>query len=67
MKKTVVAKLIHKRVQCPHCGSRIIDAAKNTHSEVRLAATAGPWQADYYTKCWHCKAEVGLKKLNSYT
>lgn len=53
-----------KRLQCPNCGARLIDQAENTRSEVRLITQSGAWNPDYYAKCWNCKKEVGLKKLN---
>lgn len=69
MKKTTVVRrskfhnkqLIHKRIQCPHCGSRIIDADSDIDSEVRVIKESDQWRPEYYTKCWNCKAEIGLK------
>lgn len=53
-----------KRLPCPACGfGRLIDAELNTHSELHVMEKNDPWKADYYTKCYHCKAEVGLRKI----
>lgn len=54
----------HKRVNCPNCGSRVIDAGRDTDTEVHELMQYESWEADYYMKCWKCKAIIGLKKLN---
>ncbi len=58
-------RLIAKQLGCPLCGSRIIDADEKVKSEVRAYKQAKKWKADYYMKCWKCKSNIGLKKLNS--
>ncbi|MDF2854653.1 MAG: hypothetical protein K0Q87_504 [Neobacillus sp.] len=55
---------MNKRLKCPNCGARLIDEAEHIKSEVKLVNQSEDWNPDYYTKCWNCKKEIGLKKLN---
>lgn len=52
-----------KHIQCPKCGTRIIDAALTTVAELRPVPAKPAQQADFYMKCKNCSAELGLKKL----
>lgn len=52
-----------KRVECPKCGSRLMDESIYTSSELRIMEDDVPWEADYYPKCKVCKAEIGVKKI----
>lgn len=52
-----------KRVECPKCGSRLMDESIHTSSELRVMEDGVPWEADYYPKCKVCKAEIGVKKI----
>lgn len=55
---------------CPRCGRRILDTENSTKSEVldlddkRNEAILRAWKADYYVKCWKCKAHIGIKKIS---
>jgi predicted RNA-binding Zn-ribbon protein involved in translation (DUF1610 family) len=50
------------QLKCPQCGRRIIDSEKNVKTEIRIIKTDNDWIPDYYTKCWNCKSEIGIKK-----
>ncbi len=54
-----------KQIKCPICNRRLIDAEESVESEVRVFNPAETWKADYYFKCWKCKSNIGLKKLNN--
>lgn len=55
---------MRKKLRCPNCEARLIDEAEHTKSEVRLATQKDNWKPDYFTKCWNCKKEFGLKLLS---
>jgi len=55
---------MRKKLNCPFCNHRVIDADVTVISEVRVCDPRELWPADYYIKCWSCKKEIGLKKLN---
>lgn len=57
-------KPMRKQLKCPFCNHRVIDADDTVESEIRVCKSNESWKADYYTKCWSCKKEIGLKKLN---
>ena len=56
-------RLKRKQIQCPRCGSRIIDASMGTKTLIRVLPEKEELPADYYMKCKHCRTEIGLKKL----
>lgn len=56
---------MNKRLKCPICSARLIDEAEHIKSEVRAIKQNQDWQADYFTKCWHCKNEIGIKRLRT--
>ena len=57
-----------KTVRCPCCGGRVLDAAGNVDTEVKVVKLSDPlleqelWQPDYYIKCWKCKAKLAIRK-----
>ncbi len=53
---------MRKKLKCPLCKKRVIDAGPTVKSEVRVVEPDENWEADYYTKCRCCKNEIGLKK-----
>lgn len=54
-----------KRLYCPECGARLIDAAWNNNSELRAEQNIrGGWKADYYQKCNKCKKQIGIRKVS---
>lgn len=55
-------RLKRKHIQCPKCGSRIIDASLSTVTELKALSGTDP-AADYYIKCNSCNAELSLRKL----
>lgn len=56
---------MNKKLMCPICGARIVDASEYTISELRVVEEKElKWVADYYQKCKKCKKEIGIKKLN---
>ena len=55
---------MHKQLKCPHCDRRVIDSGENVRSEIRVIRPTDSWKADYFTKCWGCKNEIGIKQLN---
>lgn len=52
-----------KRVECPKCGSRLMDESIYISSELHVMEDGVPYEADYYPKCKVCKAEIGVKKI----
>jgi DNA-directed RNA polymerase subunit RPC12/RpoP len=54
----------YKRINCPKCGRRVADADDEIDTEVHEINQTAAWRADYYVKCWKCKAQLGFKKLN---
>lgn len=58
---------MNKKLKCPNCGARLIDEADYTISEVRIVKQDDKWKPDYFTKCWNCKKEIGLKLKKSKT
>lgn len=53
-----------KKIQCPNCHQRIIDADSKTKSVLLTPNEIKDGRkADYYTKCPKCGIEVGIKKL----
>lgn len=55
---------VRKTLLCPKCGrGRLIDESIGITSEVRAVEDDDLWEADYYTKCNVCKAEVGVRKI----
>ena len=47
-------------ILCPVCGRRIMDASWNTRTQL-ITPTKGRIP-DYYLKCGHCGAEIGVIK-----
>lgn len=45
---------------CPNCGWRLMDAALDTKTQL-ITPVKGRYP-DYYLKCGHCGAEVGVIK-----
>jgi transcription elongation factor Elf1 len=52
-----------KTLLCPGCGQRLLDSSLGIRS--RLFTPVKGRKPDYYVKCRHCGAEVGVTKLNS--
>lgn len=57
-----------KKLLCPQCGGRLIDAESTIESETkaidfRYDNSMGKWIPDYYLKCWKCKANIGIRKV----
>lgn len=64
--KKVYKRKKKKPLICPNCQKgRLIDANADIVTEVRILKEDDPWEADYYAKCSVCKAEVGVRKLNT--
>lgn len=55
------------RLKCPRCGKRVIDSDEDVESELRVITKDNDWDPDYFGKCKHCGAEIGIKKLNTET
>lgn len=54
----------HQRLHCPACGfRRLIDTGQHTKSLTYVEGQNGYLEADYYQKCNHCKAEIGIRKI----
>ena len=49
-----------KPILCPKCGRRFMDSAPDTKS--RLIIPKKGRYPDYYVKCGHCGAEIGVIK-----
>ena len=47
-------------ILCPVCGWRIMDASWNTRTQ--LITPTKDRNPDYYLKCGHCGAEIGVIK-----
>ena len=62
-----------KSVECPQCGSRIMDAEENVSTQTKIVKPNDPelsfnrWPPDYYIKCWKCKARIALRKIENRT
>lgn len=52
-----------QRLPCPLCGFRVIDAGLETRSELHVMEKDDCWNGDYYAKCDHCKASIGIRKI----
>lgn len=53
-----------QRLPCPACEfERLIDTGQYTHSLTYLPGEDGYVEADYYQKCRHCKADIGIRKI----
>ena len=52
---------MHDQLKCPVCGRRLIDSRKGIRTQLALASEAK--NADYFTKCWSCGNEIGIKKI----
>ena len=53
-------KSMRKPVCCPVCGWRIMDASAGIKTQLSI-----PWKGrypDFYLKCGHCGAEIGISK-----
>lgn len=61
------SKLRHQhrpRLPCPVCNfERLIDTGMYTHSRTYVVGQKGYLEADYYQKCNHCKADIGIRKI----
>jgi hypothetical protein len=63
-KKTHNRPHVHQRLQCPACHfERLIDTGQQTKSLTYMAGDPGYNDADYYQKCFSCKAEIGIRKI----
>lgn len=52
-------------LQCPECGSRLIDSNPATISELKAEEKTPPdWHPDYVQKCWKCGKRIGIKKVS---
>ena len=49
-----------KTVFCPKCGWRLMDATSAVKTQL-VIPTKGRYP-DYFIKCGHCGAEIGVKK-----
>ncbi len=64
---------MQKTIQCPLCGSRIMDAEENVSTQTMVVKPNDPdtllnkWSPDYYIKCWKCKAKIALRKIENRT
>ena len=62
-----------KPVQCPLCGSRILDEEEHVSTQTKAVKPNDPdppfssWPPDYYIKCWKCKAKIALRKIENRT
>lgn len=56
-------KAQRKILLCPGCGQRLLDSSLGIRS--RLFTPVKGRKPDYYVKCRHCDAEVGVTKLNN--
>ena len=56
-------KAQRKVLLCPGCGQRLLDSSLGIRS--RLFTPVKGRNPDYYVKCRHCGAEVGVTKLNN--
>ena len=56
-------KAQRKVLLCPGCGQRLLDSSLGIRS--RLFTPVKGRKPDYYVKCRHCGAEVGVTKLNN--
>ncbi len=63
LNKTYKLRNQRKRLSCPRCNYRVIDEGIGTSSELHIMKDCESWNADYYTKCGHCKAEIGVRKI----
>jgi len=55
---------IRQRLPCPACQfGRLIDTGQRTHSVTYVPGQDGYLDADYYLKCSHCKADIGIRKI----
>jgi len=63
LKPVLVPSHSRKQIQCPKCGSRIIDAATEIHTEIRALSEKVKQISDYYMKCERCGVEIGIRKL----
>jgi len=55
---------LHHRLPCPACHfERLIDTGQHTKSQTFTAGEPGYNDADYYQKCFCCKAEIGIRKI----
>lgn len=52
-----------QRLPCPSCGYRVIDSGMETHSELHVMEKGDFWMGDYFAKCDHCKADIGIRKI----
>ena len=55
-------------ISCPVCGGRLCDADSKTRFETRLIGHKSTphrddWFPTIYTKCWKCKACVGIRTI----
>jgi len=50
------------QLKCPKCGRRVIDTENGVKTEIRVIQDQIDWVPDFYTKCWKCKTELGIKK-----
>lgn len=63
-KKSRSRPYIHQRLPCPACHfERLIDTGQHTKSLAFMASDPGYNDADYYQKCHHCKADIGIQKI----
>ncbi len=47
-------------LRCPNCGQRLMDSAPDTKTQ--LFTPVKGRKPDYYIKCGHCGAEIGVIK-----
>ena len=53
-----------RKVPCPACGWRLIDACEPVETEIRdmRADVELPWMPDFVVRCNRCKKEYGIRK-----
>lgn len=62
-KKEAHSHVLRKQRQilhCPNCGQRLMDSALDIRSQ--LFTQVNGRKPDYYIKCRHCGAEIGVTK-----
>jgi transcription elongation factor Elf1 len=64
LKGKKVTTNMKKKLVCPVCGARLVDAGEGVRSEVVVLKKGNKSKnPDYYLKCHKCKNEIGVRKL----